>query len=472
VRVPERARAATAWSRAATAVAVVAAIALLAPAVAQAERGITPGVAVTEGTSSNAALRDLWLDNTAETGAELVRFDVKWRNVAGSQPPANPGDPSDPAYDFSNLDAAVRGAQQRGLKVLFTVFRAPDWAEGAGRPAGLPAGSWKPDPNQFSQFGSALAKRYSGSFSPGSGAPPLPRVRYFEAWNEPNLTNFFAPQRVGDQVVSPDAYRTLLNSFYDAVHAVDPGKVVISGGTGAYGDPPGGTRIRPVAFLRQLFCLEGRKQLEPQPCPETRMDVFGHHPFGHPYPPTRSTINPDDAGIPDIGRLKRVLRAADKAGVVSPGGKRPIWATEFWWITRPPPGPNAVANESQQARYIEQALYLFWKQGVDVAIQYLIRDAPGSDPFKTGFFFSDGKPKLSSRAFRFPFVTHRLSRKRVLAWGMSPKAGKVKVQAKKGGKWRTVKRTRVGSNDVFTARVRGSKQMRARIGAEKSLVWR
>ncbi len=290
--------------------------------------------------------------------------------------------------------------------MLFTVFRAPDWAEGPGRPAGIPAGSWNPDPGRFGQFGSALARRYSGSFSPAPGVPPLPRVRYFEAWNEPNLTNFFAPQRVGDQVVSPDAYRTLLNSFYDAVHAVDPDNVVISGGTGAYGDPPGGERTRPVAFLRQLFCLQGQ-QLEPQPCPQTRMDTLGHHPFGHPNPPTYSTINPDDAGISDIGRLERVLRAAEKAGVVAPGGKRPIWATEFWWITRPPPNPDAVANEAQQARYIEQALYLFWKQGVSVAIQYLIRDS--GVPFNTGLFFSDGRQKLSFQAFRFPFVTDRLS---------------------------------------------------------------
>jgi hypothetical protein len=462
-------RAAAPWSRVVTAVATVAALALLAQGEAEAKRGITSGVTVEEATSPEASLRDAWLDRTAEAGAELVRFDVRWRTVVGSLPPANPGDPSDPAYDFSRLDAAVRGAQQRGLKVLFTVFRAPDWAEGPGRPAGIPAGSWNPDPGRFGQFGSALARRYSGSFSPGSGAPPLPRVRYFEAWNEPNLTNFFAPQRVGDQVVSPDAYRTLLNSFYDAVHAVDPTNVVISGGTGAYGDPPGGERTRPVAFLRQLFCLQGQ-QLEPQPCPQTRMDTLGHHPFGHPNPPTYSTINPDDAGIPDIGRLERVLRAAEKAGVVAPGGKRPIWATEFWWITRPPPNPDAVANEAQQARYIEQAHYLFWKQGVSVAIQYLIRDS--GVPFNTGLFFSDGRPKLSFKAFRFPFVTDRLSGKRVLAWGKSPKAGKVKVQARKRGKWRTVKRTRVGEDDVFTARVRGSKKMRARIGSEKSLVWR
>ena len=64
-----------------------------------------------------------------------------------------------------------------------------------------------------------------------------------------------------------------------------------------------------------------------------------------------------------------------------------------------------------------------------------------------------------------------MSRKRVRAWGRSPKAGKVKIQGKKGGKWRTLKRTVSGEDEVFTAGVRGSKQMRAQIGGEKSLVW-
>jgi hypothetical protein len=449
---------------------LVAGVALVIPGEAGAKRGISTGITVLEAQAADASVRDLWLDRTVEANADMVRLDAVWRELVGAQRPADPADPTDPAYDFSRLDAAVRGAEQRGLKVLFTVYRAPDWAEGPGRPEGLPSGAWKPDPDEFARFGSALAARYSGRFSPGAGAPPLPRVRYFEAWNEPNLTNFFAPQRVGDQVVSPAAYRELLNRFYDAVHAVDGGNVVLSGGTGPYGDPPGGNRIRPVAFLRDLFCLEGRKQLAPRPCPKVQMDILAHHPLGHPNPPTHSTENPDDAGIPDIGRLERVLRAAEKAGVVRPGGKRAIWATEFWWITHPPPSPNAVTSEPAQARYVAQTFFLLWEQHVKAAFYYLIRDA--GTPFNTGLFFADGEEKMAFRAFQFPFVTDRRSRKRVLAWGRSPTAGKVKIQAMKGGKWRTMKRTRVGKGGVFTARLRESKKMRARIGPEKSLVWK
>jgi hypothetical protein len=442
-----------------TTLALATAVAFLAAGDAEAERGITTGIAVPEAQSSDS-VRDLSLDGTAQANADLIRFDVLWRNLVGSQRPTNPRDPADPAYDFSRLDAAVRGAEQRGLKVHFTVYSAPAWAEGPNRRGGLESGAWRPDPGDYGDFGSALAKRYSGSFSPAPGLPPLPRVRYFEAWNEPNLEVFLAPQWVGDRAEGPAIYRQLLNSFYDAVKGVDPGNIVVSGGTTSFGDPPGGDRSRPVFFLRELFCLEGRKELQLRPgCAPVKMDVLGHHPISTQNPPTYSAISPDDAAMTDIDRLRRVLRAAEKAGVVQPGGKRQIWATEFWW--------HDAVPAPRQARYIEQALYVLWKQRVEVAIHYLIRD---SDPYQ-GLIARDGKEKPAFQAFRFPFVTERLSRKRVRAWGRSPQAGKVKIQAKQRGGWRTLKRTRVSEDEVFTARLQGSKKMRAQIGDEQSLVW-
>jgi len=459
------------------ALSVAATAALVPPAEARANRGIDTGITVPEAQSPDPSVRDLWLDRTVETNADMVRLDVVWREVVGFQRPVDPADPTDPAYDFSRLDAAVRGAQQRGLTVLLTVYSAPAWAEGPNRPDGATPGTWRPDPGEYGSFGRALAKRYSGTFSPGAGLPPLPRVRYFETWNEPNLEGFLAPQWVGDRLEGPAVYRTLLNSFYDAIKGVTASNTVVSGGTGPFGDLAGGGRTRPVAFLRELFCLEGEKKLEPQPCPKVQMDVLAHHPISGPNPATYNAINSDDAATSDIDRLERVLRAAEKAGVVRPGGKRPIWATEFWWISKPPKPSSGLAealavSTRQQARYIEQALYVLWKQRVRVALQYLIRDPGGSDLYQTGLFSSDGKQKLALKAFRFPFVTDRRSRKRVLAWGRSPRAGKVKVQANKRGKWRTAKRIRVRKDEVFTARLRGSKKMRAQIGGQKSLVWK
>ena len=470
-------------SRLVLAALAVAAAVVVAPAEAQAKRGITPGIVLQEWRSTDNALRDLWFDRTVDANADLVRIDVRWSNFVGPQRPADPRDPADPAYDFSRLDTAVRDASQRGLDVLFTVFLGPPWAEGADRPPGpegdvILTGAWKPDPGEYGNFAAALATRYSGSFSP-AGQPPLPRVRLFEAWNEPNQDGWLAPQWEGGRPVGPEIYRDLLNSFYDAVKAVSRRNTVISGGLLSFGDPPGAplgeNRIRPALFLRELFCLQGRKKLEPrQGCPTVKLDVLAHHPITFEQSPTYSAIHPDDAAMADFDRLERVLRAAEKADVVRPRGKRPIWATEFWWISNPPSSNSGIAvPEATHARYIEQALYVLWKQRVKTAIQYLIRDDPRDDnPYKTGLYFTDGEPKLALQAFRFPFVTERLKRKQVRAWGISPADGRVAIQGKKGGGWKTLERLRAREGKVFTTKLRGAKQMRAQVGGDTSLVWR
>lgn len=77
---------------------------------------------------------------------------------------------------------------------MFTIYSAPDYAEGADRPATATPGSWRPDPAAFGAFAEAVARRYSG-------ANGLPRVRYFEAWNEPNLDVYLAPQQRGKSLV-------------------------------------------------------------------------------------------------------------------------------------------------------------------------------------------------------------------------------------------------------------------------------
>src|SRR5438270_90526 len=66
----------------------------------------------------------------------------------------------------------------------------------------------------------AAARRYSGAFA------GLPRVRYWIAWNEPNLSSFLTPQRNN---VSANIYRALLNAFASAVKAVHQDNQVVAG---------------------------------------------------------------------------------------------------------------------------------------------------------------------------------------------------------------------------------------------------
>src|SRR3954470_2973598 len=107
-------------------------------------------------TSSDRATRTTWLDRAGSAHADIIRIDVFWSSVAASKP-ANPTSPSDPAYDFSSVDAAVKDASARGFTVMLTVLDAPGWAAGKNPPSNVRVGSWKPDPKALGKFAQALA---------------------------------------------------------------------------------------------------------------------------------------------------------------------------------------------------------------------------------------------------------------------------------------------------------------------------
>jgi hypothetical protein len=451
---------------------------LASTATAHAARNITTGVTDPNYFSADPAERAMRFDASVDVHAGVARIDVLWGHYVGTQRPANPTDPNDPGYDFTALDAPIRDASARGLDILLTVYHAPDWAEGPNRPEGdddVPSGTWKPNPQDFADFGTALATRYSGSFVPASGGDPLPEVRHFEAWNEENLWAYLTPQYDGKEFVAGDHYRRLINAFYDAIHNVNDKARVLIGGNAPYGDPPGALRTRPLIFLRDLFCLTPK--LEPTSCPDpVKFDILAVLPINLSGGPTQSAISPDDVTTPDVPNAVKVLRAAEKAKTIA-GKRHRVWATEFWWQAYPgDPNPNGLTLR-QQAKYVEQSLYLFWKAGTDVAINYEVCDTPFPDPegnlLHTGLFLADCSPKLAATAFRFPFVLDRKSKSKVSVWGRSPAKGKLTIEKKSKGGWRKVANLSVKRDKVFTSRLtaRGAGKYRATVGTETSLVW-
>jgi hypothetical protein len=258
---------------------------------------------------------------------------------------------------------------------------------------------------------------------------------------------------------------------------VHPDNLVIGPALAPYGDPPGGSRMQPLAFLRQLFCLKGRRHpTSKKHCSNDdipHFDILSHHPINLVGPPPSHAANPDDASSGDLGRVKRVLRAAEKAGNVKPRGRRPLWVTESFWYSDPPTAGGAPL--AVQARYLEQAFYVWWKAGAEVAINFLIRDDanPGGGTFGTGVYFQDGTPKPSLTAFRFPFVVDRQRKGKVLAWGKSPATGELQIQRQEGDGWQTVKTLSVNDGGVFTAklRIKGAATLRAVVGADESIPW-
>jgi hypothetical protein len=448
----------------------------LPTATARAARSLTTGF--TDSVYLEApAVRDPWLQRTLQAGAQMILIPVDWASIAPSQP-ANPADPGDPAYRWQALDGAVRAAAAQGLKVALDASAAPRWAEGGGRPAGVPEGAWQPSAAAFGAFAQALARRYGGSFPDPGGAlgARLPRVRYWQAWGEPNLTLHLAPQWVkrGHRYLpeSPLLYRRLLNAFYAGVKAAHGDNLVVTAGTAPFGDPPGRARMPPAQFVRALLCVRGAPA-RPVPCPDpARFDVLAHDPYSiaGPFEPA---LNPDDVSISDMGRLSEPLGVAERTGRALPRGPKQLWVTEFSWDSNPP-DPHGVPAQTH-ARWLEEALFELWREGVGTAIWYQVRDAPPipdyASTYQSGVYLHDGVPKPARQAFRFPFVLRRTSATALFLWAKAPASGRLAVQRRAGRGWRTIASYSVRAGEVVYRRlsIRGHLTLRAGVGQILSL---
>ncbi len=131
--------------------------------------------------------------------------------------------------------------------------------------------------------------------------------------------------------------------------------------------------MRPLRFARELLCLNNK--LKRKACAiKPAFDIFSDHPIDTSGGPRTSAVNRDDLATPDLHRLRDVLRAAEREHTIAGGKKHhPIWATELWWESDPPE-PNTFASLREQALYLEEALYLLWKQGAKVVINLPLID--------------------------------------------------------------------------------------------------
>ena len=188
---------------------------------------------------------------------QIVRVSLYWGfgplAVAATKP-ANPINPDDPAYNWAVYDRAVQYANATGVKVLFSIWGTPNWANGGKGPRAAPTNS-----TDLQNFAYAAAKRYSGTFLAPDGRL-IPPVRYWLAWNEPNNPAFLLPQFVKKKgvwvVQSAIDYAKICTAVYSGVHLTAfAGEQVGCGATSPRGNNgPASSRpsVAPLAFLRAV----------------------------------------------------------------------------------------------------------------------------------------------------------------------------------------------------------------------------
>jgi hypothetical protein len=169
--------------------AVAALLACAAPAAAV-ETGVNETLGQTVPTAQKAE----------RLGADWVRLWASWEALQ----------PARGAYDqnwLNALNGSVAALKARGVKVLVVVHRAPAWASGVQGGIAPPR-----DPASFGAFMGGLAQRV-----PGADA--------WELWNEPDGSEFWLDGP------DPARYAAMVRAAYPAIKAVQPGDVVVTGGT-------------------------------------------------------------------------------------------------------------------------------------------------------------------------------------------------------------------------------------------------
>jgi hypothetical protein len=452
-------------------------------------------------------------------GATTVRDVMFWALVApnsnSAKPPKNFNATNPNAYPAANwapYDAAVRWANYYGLKIDFTVAGgAPQWAEGSGIPAQgrNPHYAWKPNAKDYGEFMQAVAKRYSGTFTPRGQSSPLPAVHFWALWNEPNFGEDLGPQAIDGSSVSiaPMYYRSLVAHGWSALKGNPAHKhdTILIGEFAARGLGPSGpsahapqglpgnyAQTKPLEFVRTLYCLSSSYQplrgslAGAEGCPTTSAGTrrfrsqnpglfsasgVGDHPYPDNLSPTQDgRSDPDFAAFPDLGNLEATLDRATGAYGAHP--RYSIYSDEYGYITSPPASKHYV-SPTTAADYLNWAEYLSWRSGrVASYAQYLLHDpSPTAGPysgFSSGLFYYSGKPKQPVlNAYRLPLYLPRTSVSRTAStevWGnvrpgyfTGPDSGKkqtvaLQLQARGRGAWKTI--DTVSTNGYFDIHVK------------------
>jgi len=316
----------------------------------------------------------------ASGGAGVARFSLNWSRV---QPRA------DGEYDWVSIDHFVLLATRYGIDPVPQLIGSPSYAAwDEFRP---PLDSYRAQ-RRWQQFVRAAVRRY-GTTGPGSfwdGVhnclpdsfcdPDLPirPVRTWQVWNEPNMKLFWKP------LPNVSQYAQLLRLSEQAIHGVDPGARILTGGL-----TPGGGRYGPAGteFLRNLYAAA--------PDASRLLDGVAIHPY-HPKP----------AEV--VGEVEAIREVMNAQG--DPGGG--IWITEFGWATGGPPDSELVVSPAEQADRIGEVMVTLSQRraryGLRAMMAYTDHDFRDESaclwcPY-AGLMTSDGTPKPAW--LRFSSIAH------------------------------------------------------------------
>ena len=321
--------------------------------------------------------------------AQVLRANLRWGGAplsVATKRPENGTDPDDPAYNWGPFDEMVKRAADADVKVLATIVGTPGWANG-GKPRYIPP----KNANDLRAFATAAAKRYSGDFTPAGREDPLPAIRLWLAWNEPNNPVFIRPQwkRQGKRYVVASAaiYAKLCNAVWAGIHSTRiSGEKVACGATAPRGNNQ--ARNPPVGDARRLpeRAQEGRRALRRLRAPPV---------LQRPERDARDPPKPRGSGAVTMGNIGDLLAQLKHLY----GGKH-IWSPSTATRRSRPTASTASRTRSRRSTWRRPSM-VRKNPRIDMLIWFLLRDDRRvAQGWQSGLITSGGKRKPAFATFR------------------------------------------------------------------------
>lgn len=267
------------------------------------------------------------LKQISEAGFAWIRQEFQWEDIEI----AGRGDFEDRRNveaegvldAWAKYDRIVDLAEQYGIQIQARISNPPEWAQEAE------AGDMAPPAliDDYVNFAVAVAERYQG------------RIRYFQIWNEPNIYPEW-----GEADINPERYTEMLCQTHDALKAIDPELVIISGAL-APTIEMGPRNLNDFIFLERMYAAGAGE------C----FDVMSMQGYGLNSGPTDRRMRPVTV---NVGRSQYIRELMVKHGDAG----KPIWLSEAAWNAVPtveehPEDIDARENFGQvtleqQARYM------------------------------------------------------------------------------------------------------------------------
>jgi hypothetical protein len=355
-------------------------------------------------------------------GVRVVRFTIRWDQVAHTQPTV-PSDPTDAAYDWTTVDPVLDGLRQHGIEVVLQLVGTPSWANGGK------ASNYAPTTSApFGAFATAAATQY-------------PWVKRWVIWNEPNQVRWLRPTSAVIYTIR------LLNPAYAAIHSAIRGALVAGGGTAPRGSTGG---VSPVAWIGGMHAAHAR------------LDAYAHNPY--PLDPKRESPLTGGCDHCTTVTMATIGRLVSLVGRDFP--KARIWLTEYGYQTNPPDRLLGVTR-ALQARYIGEGAYAaFRAPKVDMLIQFLYRDEPSLARFQSGLVSLTNAVKPAYAAFQLPLAQISST----TLWGQlrAPAAGSTaQLERRVGSRWQTFATVQASTGRYYhwTGKLARGTQVRVHAGS-------